>query len=215
MDQGPIKITKLKYRNMLLCKVIGELTSSDGTIVELLKKHTIKDTIVLLKKAWDDVSTSVLAKSWKNMLQYDDDEFEAEDLLPLSELMAYSSLIHETQSYLIQLNPNASFTDADIEQWNNDHLVVSEIDQDEISNETDDDDDEDDNKGGDCDSVAEQKTSHNSAMDCVNQLLKWCNENQSTTFVSQLLDLRKQIVDAAKNQPKKQTKIGDFFANQT
>lgn len=90
LDQGPIKITKLKYRNLLLCKIISELEKFDGTIVDLLEKHTIEDAIVLLKKAWEEISSSILVTSWNNVLQYEDDEFESEDSLTLFELMAYS-----------------------------------------------------------------------------------------------------------------------------
>lgn len=212
MDQGPIKITKLKYRNMLLCKVISELNSFDGTIVDLLKKHTIKDAIVLLNKAWNEVSTSVLSMSWKNVLHYDDDEYEEEDLVPLSELTVYSSLLHEIQTHLKHINPNASFPSDDIVQWNGD--ILNETDQDEIPDAEDDDDDDADEES-DCVSVPEEKTSHNSALDCVNQLLKWCGENQSTKYVSSLLDLRTEIVNAAKNVPKKQTTMSDFLTKQS
>lgn len=206
MDQGPINITKLRYRNLLLGKVISELNKDNfnGSIVDLLKKHTIKDTIILLEKAWEEVSASILVTSWNTVLRYDDDEFEAEDLVPFSDFMDYSSLIQGLQ----QLNPNASFTLDAIEQWNNDTLNANEIDQLDVSSESDDDDDDNEESGF----VAEQKVTHSSALDCANQLLKWCDENRSTTFVSGLLDLRKEIVDAAKCQPKKQTFLSEYFS---
>lgn len=60
------------------------MNTSDGTIVNLLKKHTIKDAIVLLKNAWGEILASCLVTSWKNLLQFDNDEYEVDDLLPLS-----------------------------------------------------------------------------------------------------------------------------------
>lgn len=213
MDQGPIKLTKLKYRSLLICKIISEMESYNGTIVDLLKNHTIKDMIILLKKAWDDVSSTNLSVAWKKVLQYDDNEFESEDLVPLSELSSYSSLIQQTQAHLKQLDPNVNCTNADIEQWNNDVFSVNDSDEAENPGETD-DDDEDDEQDGDCTPVAESTTSHSSALVCVNQLLKWCEQNQSTQYMTGLLDLRKDIVSAANNVQKKQTHIFEYFAKQ-
>lgn len=81
--------------------------------------------------------------AWKKILQYDDDEFESEDLVPLSGLLSYPALIHETQAQIKQHNPNVSCTYAEIEQWNNDVSNTNETDETEFSSETDDDDDED------------------------------------------------------------------------
>lgn len=208
MDQGPIKITKLKYRNLLLCKVISQQNETSGSIIDILKKHTIKDAIVLFKKAWDDISISILKTSWKKMLAYDDEDYDPDDLVPLSELQSYSTFVQETQTYLQQLNPNANFTVDDVEQWNRDQVTVNET---EGSDDTDDTEEDDDDSA--CSVVP--KTSHDDAINCVNGLLKWCDENQSAKYVSVLLDLRTEIVNAAKIQPKKQTVLSDFFAIQT
>lgn len=210
MDQGPIKITKLKYRNLLLCKVISQQNESHKTIVDILKKHTIKDAIVLFKKAWDEISMSILKISWKKMLQYDDEDYDEEDLLPLSELQSYSTEIQQTQTYFHQLNPNVNFTADDIEQWNCDNVTVNETDGSDYT----DDDDED---AHDQASATVQKTSHDDALNYVNGLLKWCDENQSQSakYINTLLDLRTDIVDTAKVQPKKQTVLSDFFTKRT
>lgn len=215
MDQGPIKITKLKYRNLLLCKVISHQNETDATIVDILKKHTIKDAIVLWKKAWDDISTSLLKTSWKKMLQYDDEDYDAEDLVPLSELQSYSTLIQDTQTYLHQLNPNTNFTAREIEQWNDDLVDVNESDATADSDLTDDDDEEDENVVESC--VVVQKTSHSDALNHANGLLKWCDENQSSHALSALLNLRAEIIRAEQQhqQSKKQTVMDDFFTKRT
>lgn len=171
--------------------------------------------IVLLDKAWNEISESILVSSWKNVLRYDDDEFEPEDSLPLSELADYLALIKDAQAHLNQLNPNSNVTNGDIEQWNDDIMNANEIETETETAEIGDDDDDDGDEESDCVSVAVENTSHSIALDCVNQLLKWCNENQSTAHVSGLLDLRTEIVDAAKKQPKKQSHIGDYFVKQT
>lgn len=88
----------------------------------------------------------------------------------------------------------------------------NETDQAETSVESDDDDDEDDDTEADC---ASDAVSHKNALDYVNQLLKWCDQNQSTKYVSGLLDLRKDIIDGLKEPPKKQTLLSDYFTKQT
>lgn len=221
MDQGPIKIIKIKYRNLLLCKVLSEQNESGATIVDILKKHTVKDAIVLWKKAWDDVPDSILKTSFKKMIAYDDDDYDEEDLVPLSE--RYSKLVQESQTYLHQLNPNVDFTVDEIEQWNGDHVSQNEAEKMIESDYTDEDDeDESENEHEDIDDcvIVQPKTQHSDALNYVNGLLKWCDENNdhSAKYVCTLLDLRTEIVNAAKTvneQPKKQTVLSDFFSKRT
>lgn len=47
MDQNPIKIFKLKYRDMLLENVV---TQADESVHDLLKNHSIKDAIYIQKQ---------------------------------------------------------------------------------------------------------------------------------------------------------------------
>lgn len=218
MDQGPIKITKLKYRNLLLCKVLSEQNESGASIVDILKKHSVKDAIIVWKKAWDDVRQSTLKTSFKKMMAYDDDEYDEEDLLPLSE---YSKLVQESQTYSHQLNPNVGFTIDEIEQWNGDYVSQDEAQAMDESDYTDDDEeDEGENDNVDDCVIVQPKTQHGDALIYVNGLLKWCDENNdhSAKYVCTLLDLRTEIVNAAKaakEQPKKQTVLSDFFSKQS
>lgn len=61
MDQNPIKITKLKYRYMLLASVVSQ---EDESVHDALKNHSIKDAILYLKTAWDELPQTVLQKAW-------------------------------------------------------------------------------------------------------------------------------------------------------
>lgn len=213
MDQGPIKITKIKYRNLLLCKVLSEQNESGASIVDILKKHSVKDAIILWKKAWDDVRQSTLKTSSKKMMAYDDDEYDEEDLLPLSE---YSKLVQESQTYLHQLNPNVDFTIDEIEQWNGDYVSQDEAQAMDESDYTDDDEeDEGENDNVDDCVIVQPKTQHGDALNYVNGLLKWCDENNdhSAKYVCTLLDLRTEIVNAAKaaKAAKKANSVIRFF----
>ena len=64
MDQNPIKLTKLFYRKKLLSQLIGD----GGDIEKLLKRHSIRDALILLNQAWDEITQAVLRKSWSNLL---------------------------------------------------------------------------------------------------------------------------------------------------
>lgn len=104
MDQNPIKVFKLRYRIMPLSMVIGQ---ADVGIHELLSKHSIKDAILLMKTAWDEVSQTVLQNAWSKIFKWDENEYDEEDDIPLSELVpsksTYDELIDETQELISQL----------------------------------------------------------------------------------------------------------------
>lgn len=49
MDQNPIRITKLYYRNSLLSTVFAD----GGNLIEAMKKITLRDAVTLLDSAWN------------------------------------------------------------------------------------------------------------------------------------------------------------------
>lgn len=64
MDQSPIKITKTKYRHLLLSSVVA---NEDKSIEQSLKEHTVRDAIVMLKDAWADVPFGLLQNAWSKL----------------------------------------------------------------------------------------------------------------------------------------------------
>lgn len=109
MDQNPINVTKLFYRNGLLTKIIR---NSSIKIDEQLKSTSIKDVIILLKSSWDKVSSDVLSNAWKKLIQTpqalgEGDDFNAEDDLPLAELRSrwYDEIVQNTVDLLSVVDP--------------------------------------------------------------------------------------------------------------
>lgn len=87
MDQNPIHVTKLLYRNSLLSTIISKPSEE---IAVLLKGITVKDAILLLKSSWDQVTATVLKNAWKKLFVHmnDEDEYTEEDNVPLAVLRA-------------------------------------------------------------------------------------------------------------------------------
>lgn len=207
MDQGPIKHLKMIYRNRLLSRVVNQSSNTDESVLSLLKKHSIRDAIILLKEAWDDISTSTLKSCWGKVLDYDEDDYTDEDMIPISELMQNASVMAETQRQLEAINPDHAFTIEEIDEWNND--LVDENDP------IDDASDSDEESGEMVDDAAatDTKTTHTAALNHLNELLKWCNDHAEygEKHITALLNIRPDIDKAIKNQPTKQTTINDFF----
>ncbi|XP_046684931.1 jerky protein homolog-like, partial [Homalodisca vitripennis] len=65
MDQGVLQALKQNYRKKLLRSLLEE--NEDLTILQKLKKITIKDVIFWVAEAWENTSVGALQKSWKNL----------------------------------------------------------------------------------------------------------------------------------------------------
>lgn len=205
MDQNPIKIVKLKYRNMLLANVVAQ---KDGSVHDTLKNHSIKDAILLLKTAYDELPQAVLQKAWTKIFNWDDKEYDDEDNTPLSELMPsktiYDEIINNTQLFLSQLAENCDLSIEEIESWNAD--VIDDESHCEISSE-------DENE---CPEKTEEPISYGAALDAVNTLIKWSanGAEHANKHMSNLLQLRTDIVTNHFVKTKKQAKLDDFFSKQ-
>lgn len=201
MDQNPIKIVKLKYRNILLMNVIAQ---EDVSVHDALQNHSVKDAILLMKSAWDDLPTSIIEKSWSKLLNWDDNEYDEEDNIPLSELMSshniYRSEIEQTQQLLSKLCTDCSMTVEEIEIWNADSFDETEAES-ESSEE---------------DEVVPENEHvlHTDAIHAVNKLIKWSENNTDLTdkHMFNLLQLRSDIVKKQLLKPPKQTKLTSFFS---
>lgn len=190
MDQIPIKIVKLKYRNMLISNIIAQDNVSDH---DALQNHDLKNAVLLLKAAWDVLPASVIEKSWKRIWNWDDNEYDDEDNIPLAELMtqtknetdAYDDEIAEILQLLSKLTPNCALSIDEIENWNADIFDETDVD----GNDSESEDNE----------TATEKSNHVSYTDAINAanlLMKWSEQNAdvSAKHMSNLLQLRSDIV---------------------
>lgn len=197
MDQNPIRLVKLAYRTKLLYNIIAQ----DNIPVEiLLKTHNIRDAIVMFKMAWDELPQTVLQNAWKRLKNWDDKDYDIEDDIPLAELVAsheiYGDSINEIQS-LVSKSLNSNLTLDDIEEWNEDLL----------ENEEESDDDE-----SDIEIVQKnEKVQYAEAIQSVNTLIKWCENNNETSEMSHLLNFRTKIVQKFCAKPKTQASLTTYF----
>lgn len=208
MDLNPIRLTKLKYRNKLLANLIAE---NDIAIHDYLKQHSLRDAIILLKQAWDEVSASTIEKSFSKLNNWDTDKFDEEDELPLSEWNSlqseYDRVLEETRSLLDIIAPGIDVNIDEVEHWNTDTFV-------EESNENEQPDAEESLDCNDDDVIYETPNiSYSKAIESVNNLIKWCEKSDvhSTKQLPNLLSIRADIVLAQLNNPKKQTTMTDFI----
>lgn len=194
----------MKYRNLLVTKIV----SSNDDIHDLLKQHNIRDAILMLDLAWKDLSQQILKTSWSRISNWDEDQYDDEDNVPLAELFGsnsdYGELTRETHQLLLNIAPNSDFTVDDCEEWNIDRL---------------DSDDEDDGSVDESDGTetTTETVPYSDAISSVNTLIKWCEENQQkgTKYLTNLLALRSDIVQRHFSQPKIQKCVTDYFPKST
>lgn len=229
MDQSPIKVVKLKYRNLLLSKIVGE---KDKAIELLLKKHTIADAIMMLKYAWDETQESVLKNAWNILWRYasiiaepidfentEGEDFEAEVLVPLRTLnqKCVNPLLEEAAAFLNEISPNSNLTVTDVEEWNDDVVPIEQSsitsinvsnDSDvEIAEETDGEVDDDSNRPA-------TKIKHSIAAKYIKELLEYCKQNEETasSFVPDLLNMQAVVAKKMLEKPSTQTSLKDYFS---
>lgn len=202
MDQSPIRVTKMKYRKLLLASVVAK---ENKPIDESLKEHTIRDAIVMLKDAWADIPNSLLHRAFSKIRDWDKDEYSEEDLVPLSALRAspeyYTQLLNEVQTLLNEIAPGDEIASSEIEEWNIDTTDNVELEDAECS----------DSDGEAATDVI--KVTHTEAIENVNKLIEWCAQNEAIglkhTF--NLMNLRSDIVTTHTTKHTKQKAVTDYF----
>lgn len=93
MDQNALRLTKLFYRNRLLKYVVAR----GENMAESLKSLTMKDAIVYLNQAWQQLDPSIIKKCWNNIFNENDVD---EDDLPLARLQ--EQLISQNSEPIVQ-----------------------------------------------------------------------------------------------------------------
>lgn len=188
---------------MLIANIIAQ---DDVSVHDALQSHDLKNAILLLKSAWDILPINIIEKSWSKILSWDDSEFDEEDNTPLAELAhqtetdAYRDEMEETLQLLSKLTPNCVLSIEEIENWNADAFDETDVDQT--------DSEEDDGAVGNSVSV-----SYTDAINAANVLIKWSEQNADLTakHMSNLLQLRSDVVKKQTLKPPKQTKLTTFF----
>ncbi|XP_049303745.1 jerky protein homolog-like [Bactrocera dorsalis] len=208
MDQNPIKLTKLVYRSKLLAEIIAE----GGALNSLLKSHSIRKAIIFLKQAWDEITPKVMRNSWSKLLNWDSDQYDSDDDVPLAELLNKNEDCNESlqvnQTLLAEIDPNSFMCIADIEKWNEDEF--EDRTGDDLSSDDEFSDSSEDDVVDDTPVI-----SNVIAIESVNNLINWCNKSElsSSKHMANLLALRNDIVISDLKKPKKQTNITDYMAN--
>lgn len=206
MDQNPIKLTKLIYRKKLLSQLIGDV----GDIDKLLKRYSIRDAIILLKQAWDEITQAVLKNSWSKLLNWDSGDYDSDDDLPLAQLAQQNEDCNEVLqlnlNLLNEIMPNNSVTVNEIEEWNEDVFTGG-------SNAENSDEEASDSSDVDIVDIT-PAIPHSKVLEGINNVIKWCKTSDifSSKHMSNLLDVRNDIVVSSLNKSKKQTSITDFMS---
>ncbi|XP_029404952.2 jerky protein homolog-like [Bactrocera dorsalis] len=184
MDQNPIRLVKLGYRSKLLCNIMAQ---KHLTIALTLKQHSIRDAIMLLKSAWDELPQTVLINAWNKIRKWGDNEYDEEDNIPLAQLIEtsvndeYAQLLQEVSLLLERVGNNTVIDSEDIENWNDDKETADEI---EILSDT-----------SDGEEVSQEpKVTYAEAIQSVNNLIHWFKHENDANQVSDLLNCRTKMV---------------------
>lgn len=202
MDQSPIKVTKSKYRHLLLSMVVANETKP---IEQALKEHTIRDAIVMLKDAWADVPFSLLQNAWSKIHDWDKDDYTDEDLVPLSTFQTptdyYDNVLDDVQALLNQIAPTIEISTAEIEEWNDD--TTDDVESDVEKSDSD----------SEGEAAALVKIPHTDAINYVNELIQWCTQNEDvgSKHTSNLLSLRSDIMTTHTKKATKQKSLTEYF----
>lgn len=82
MDQNVFKIIKLHYRNTLLASI----AANDSDLLESIKQITLKEAICHLERAWNRITSDLLHRCWKNILNFATVLDDCEENIPLAVL---------------------------------------------------------------------------------------------------------------------------------
>lgn len=180
MDQNVIQMIKNNYKKKILLNAI----SREANISETLKQLNIKDAVLTVSDAWDEVGKQAIKSSWKKMWPSitEDDETWEEELIPLQELIRLATI------------PNAGLTREDLEGWfeENPEMYETHLTDDELLNDTVQTD-----SSSDEEVVFHAVTTVKSedALNSVDICIKWAQENvKSCDMVANLRKMRDEVI---------------------
>lgn len=207
MDQNALRLTKLFYRKHLLSTIL--LTKDN--IQEALKRLSLKDAVINLSSAWDELNPAVIKKCWNNILS-NNTEFDAEDELPLNELRRKwkseeeADVVVDAMTLLEAIEPQ-EYTSKDIEEWNRDPAEIEEVEVQDFSEES---------ESENLDGGEDHKVTHLAAMEALQTVLTWatCNGLEISHIIS-LKNIYEKAILLNASVKKVQTKITSYFMNNT
>lgn len=204
MDQNPIRLVKLGYRSKLLCNIVAQETVP---VENILKAHTIRDAVLLLKLVWDELPQEVLIKAWNKIKKWDDDQYESEDEIPLSEMILsnspYNDTLREVQLLISKVGDNVDIGINEIINWNNDEISENNDDSEVTDDENEVSIIEED--------VQRSKVSFSKAVESINNVIKWFESHKDANQVADLVNMRTKMIKSYYTKEKKQTSLDCFF----
>ena len=208
MDQNIIRLTKLYYRKFLLSSV---LSKNPENISEALKKVTLREAVLNLHMAWNELNQQTIQKCWNNLLCTNDEDDEEDDV-PLSvireRLRSNVDIVISASLDVVDLlkivNPNIVCTPTDINFWNEDKQTNDANKEEDMDSEND----EDDPIEVRCVVTDAQ------AIQVFNQALDWAERKEvSYTDILVLRKLRAQALEDNAKRKFTQTKIVNYFSS--
>lgn len=224
MDQGVLECTKLKYRKLLLDKLL--LIEEDGDpnsdLIQQLKKIDILDVIRWSVKAWEQVEPVTIVRSWRKLL-----DIRATDQawgnfanlkegqfsdLNIGDLEGVVSPEEDVQVLeLLNKIPGCSNIDMEgLKEWMNadqvPELTEDDIVQlvDEENESSDDENDESDETEGSCPGI-----SHEDGLEAIEKASSYMQQQEEVTLADQMM--MRRLAFRKKLKLVKQKNITDFF----
>lgn len=206
MDQNVIKTLKAHYKKRLLMDIISQ---PDADITLLLKQFNIKDAILNAAFAWQQVQSSNVIRSWRNvwpgnpLLPKKDGENQRED----ETSQVTRNVVEETLTLCNDTNiPQES--SEELRRWVLDDNLGADLTDEEIVQEV-----TSDSQADIIEEAMETKytVTSDEALSAANTLLRWCEERElDVNSVLILKDIQdKAMTDCMRK--KKQKTITDYL----
>lgn len=204
MDQGTLETLKRNYRRNLLSSLINAMDEGED-MVEKLRRINLKDVAYDVAQSWESVGANTIAKSWKILLQENQENSPDDENLQQQTEPENTTLL----SLLRKVPGCADATEVDVNEW----IVQDEefeVTDEEIVNMVNEKEEEDD----EADVVEESapKISHNEGHKALETALKYVEQLEETSSTEVLLLKRLRDLAAKKRLTAgKQKTITNFF----
>lgn len=194
MDQGAISITKKLYKKQFLTKLL--LEGKQLNTNDFLKNFTLRDCIILISNAWENIQSSTLNKVWKpilgDLIHADENSIIEENNGSNNLCDCTSQLIHH-ENDVTEINEWIATEERD-EGW--EYLTDAEIIETVINNNQEFVEVEDDNCFKEIDDDEPKEVSHTQAYQYFQAIKDWC-EKQNDCESNDIFIINKLLRNAA------------------